>query len=136
MTPRRDYRCGQASRSTISGTRGRHQARTCALYRAVQPGITLDKLAGVGELTLRRGVDFDHVVMGISLVIPYLCQELINDPRQNGSWANMVKNVQTTRTQALQMWFGATAATLGWVASEPAVMDADDDPLNSWADMS
>lgn len=92
---------------------------------------------GVGQLTLRRGVDFDHVVMGISLgAIPYLCQELINDPRQNGSWANMVKNVQTTRTQALQMWFGATAATLGWVATEPAVMDAYIDPLNSWADMS
>lgn len=92
---------------------------------------------GVGTVTLRRGTDFDYVVMGISLgAFPYICQELINDPRQNGAWANMVKYVQTTRTQGVQLWFGPTSEQLGWVAKEPAVMDAYVDPLNSWADMS
>lgn len=92
---------------------------------------------GVGTVTLRRGIDFDYVVMGISLgALPYICQELINDPRQQDAWANMVKYVQTTRTQGVQLWFGPTSAELGWVAKEPAVMDAYIDPLNSWADMS
>lgn len=83
--------------------------------------------------TLKVGEDFDTVVFGISLAsVPYLCKELIDASTQ---WQNMVKNVATVRTQALQLWLTPDIAMLGWTAKSP-IIDAWIQPLSTWADMS
>jgi uncharacterized protein with NAD-binding domain and iron-sulfur cluster len=87
----------------------------------------------VEELELKLGNDFDIVVLGISLgAFPFICPELID---ANDSWRKMVDNVQTTRTQAMQLWLSKDIAGLGWTQPSP-ILDAYAQPLNTWADMS
>ena len=64
---------------------------------------------------LRRGKDFDHVVFAISLgAVPFLCKELVEEsPR----WRDMVANIPTVQTQAMQIWLSKGLYELGW--SEP-----------------
>jgi uncharacterized protein with NAD-binding domain and iron-sulfur cluster len=86
---------------------------------------------GVGKRQLRRGQDFDVVVLGISVAaLPYLTRELsAASPR----WADMLAHVQTVQTQAFQLWLHRDAKELGWDASEPAVVGS---YPACWADMS
>lgn len=51
--------------------------------------------------TLTKGVDFDQVVLGISIgALPIIAKEIIDtDPK----WQRMIQNVTTTRTQACQV---------------------------------
>ena len=64
-----------------------------------------------GPLCLRRGVDFDKVILGISVAaLADICQPLI---QHNQAWANMVANLETTRTQALQLWVNPKVKDLG-----------------------
>jgi uncharacterized protein with NAD-binding domain and iron-sulfur cluster len=88
---------------------------------------------GVGTRTLERGRDFDDVILGISLgAIPALCPTLVaHDP----AWRRMVDHVKTVATQAAQLWMNPTLEQLGWHHPSP-VLDAYDDPFNTWADMS
>jgi uncharacterized protein with NAD-binding domain and iron-sulfur cluster len=68
-----------------------------------------------GPLCLRRGEDFDRVILGISVAaLGDICQPLI---QQNQAWADMVANLETTRTQALQLWVNPKVEDLGgpWV---------------------
>jgi uncharacterized protein with NAD-binding domain and iron-sulfur cluster len=91
---------------------------------------------GVEEITLRDGVDFDDVVLGISLAgIPAICPEIIT---RKPTWKTMVENITTTPTQAFQVWTYPDAAGLGWPAWRlpSAVMLTSAEPINSWADMS
>lgn len=95
----------------------------------------------VGELVLKRGSDFDHVVFGLSLgAVPYVCSELL---RQKESWRTMVEKVKVVRTQASQLWLSRNVADLGWPPAidgrcygERAVFGAYIEPLDTWADMS
>ena len=88
----------------------------------------------VETLTLEAGVDFDEVVLGISLgALPYLCPELIQAAPD--TWGRMVRDVKTVRTMAFQFWVNQTIEELGWKERSP-VMDAYEEPLNTWADMS
>ena len=90
----------------------------------------------VEEITLRRGADFDDVVLGISLAgVPALCPEII---ASKPAWKAMVDNVTTTATQAFQIWTYPDAAGLGFPAWQlpAAVMLTSAEPINSWADMS
>jgi uncharacterized protein with NAD-binding domain and iron-sulfur cluster len=89
----------------------------------------------VADVTLQRGVDFDLVVMGISVgAFPYVCGDLIRASRK---WKAMVDNVKTIRTQALQLWLKPTAYELGWtLMGRPIVTAFEVTPLNTWADMS
>jgi uncharacterized protein with NAD-binding domain and iron-sulfur cluster len=62
---------------------------------------------------LRRGVDFDDVLLGISLAaLPELCAELIDASQ---AWRDMVKHVQTNRPLVVQVWFDRTLAEMGWL---------------------
>jgi uncharacterized protein with NAD-binding domain and iron-sulfur cluster len=84
-------------------------------------------------LVLKRGTDFDDIVMGISLGgLPYVASELI---AANWRWAKMVANLATVQTQAVQLWMNRDADGLGWVAPERAVVGAYVEPLDTWADM-
>lgn len=89
---------------------------------------------GAESLVLKRGEDFDDVVLALSLgPLPHVCADLV---KENQRWSKMVENVKTCRTQAFQVWLHPSVKELGWSASERAVMDGYYDPMNSWADMS
>jgi uncharacterized protein with NAD-binding domain and iron-sulfur cluster len=61
---------------------------------------------------LVRGVDFDDVLLGISLAaLPELCAELID---ASPAWRGMVEHVQTNRPLVVQVWFDRTIAEMGW----------------------
>lgn len=90
----------------------------------------------VEEITLRRGTDFDDVVLGISLAaVPGICSEIV---ASQPAWKAMIDNVTTTATQAFQVWTYPDAAGLGFPAWHlpAAVMLTSAEPINSWADMS
>jgi len=95
-------------------------------------------------VTLRRGEDFDQVVLGISLgLLPAICRELTS---QSQAWRDMIANLQTVQTQSFQIWLTRTAKELGWPVDtaeslSPAerqfeLMAGYTQPIDSWADMS
>ena len=87
----------------------------------------------VETITLRHQEHFDDVVFGISLAsIPFLCEELLSC---DGKWRAMVRDVETTRTMAFQVWLNKDLQELGWDDMSP-VMDAYVEPMDTWADMS
>jgi uncharacterized protein with NAD-binding domain and iron-sulfur cluster len=96
------------------------------------------------QRVLRRGTDFDTVVLAIPVgMAGIICRELIDDRRE---WREMVTNVRTVATQALQLWLRDDEPTLGWNrpgttvtgflrpfetwASMPQVIDAEDWPAD------
>jgi uncharacterized protein with NAD-binding domain and iron-sulfur cluster len=88
---------------------------------------------GVGARVLERGRDFDEVIFGISLgAVAQLCPSLIANDE---AWRRMVDEVATVATQAVQLWMHPTLEQLGWRHPSP-ILDAYDDPFNTWADMS
>jgi uncharacterized protein with NAD-binding domain and iron-sulfur cluster len=61
---------------------------------------------------LVRGVDFDDVLLGISLAaLPDVCGELIE---ASPAWRNMIDHVETNRPTVAQVWFDRTLAEMGW----------------------
>ena len=89
---------------------------------------------GVAPITLKKGQDFDLVVLGISLgALPYICRDLI---QQKEAWQNMVKYVLTVRTQAFQVWVDKTLkAGLGWEFNPQAIMGSYVEPLDTACNM-
>jgi uncharacterized protein with NAD-binding domain and iron-sulfur cluster len=81
---------------------------------------------------LRRGKDFDHVVLAVSLgMIPVVAKELIDDRPE---WRDMTTNVRTIATQAFQLWLRPSELALGW--SKPgATISAYERPFETWASM-
>ncbi|MGV0715610.1 FAD-dependent oxidoreductase [Mycolicibacterium sp. XJ662] len=66
---------------------------------------------------LRRGVDFDRIVLAVSLgMVEVVAQELIADRPE---WREMTTHVRTIATQGLQIWLRPDHAELGLAA--PAV---------------
>jgi uncharacterized protein with NAD-binding domain and iron-sulfur cluster len=82
---------------------------------------------------LRRGADFDRVVLGISLgALPPICEELIAARRR---WRRMVERIPTIRTQAFQVWMRPTLAETGWRGPSP-LSTAYARPMETWGDLS
>jgi uncharacterized protein with NAD-binding domain and iron-sulfur cluster len=89
--------------------------------------------ADVEEITLKCNEQFDSVVLGISLAgLPAICGELIAAKAQ---WRQMVDQVKTVQTLAVQLWLKPTLEELGWNLPSP-ILAAFADPLETWADMS
>lgn len=85
--------------------------------------------------TLLVGRDFDHCILGIGIgAFPYICKQLIADA-DNPRFGTMVQQVQTTMTQAAQLWFRPGLAGLGWPMLKPVVIPYAE-PYDTWADMS
>lgn len=101
--------------------------------RSVDLECPWDAWPGVGAVVLAAGRDFDEVVFGIPVgCVPHLCPSLLAaSPR----WRVMTERVRTVATQAVQLWFRPDLPALGWSRPSP-IVDAYDDPLNTWADMS
>jgi uncharacterized protein with NAD-binding domain and iron-sulfur cluster len=81
---------------------------------------------------LRRGVDFDHVVLAVSLgMVPIVAKELIED---RPDWRDMTTHVRTVATQAFQIWLRPDDRALGW--HRPGVTtSAYVPPFDTWASM-
>jgi uncharacterized protein with NAD-binding domain and iron-sulfur cluster len=103
-----------------------------------------DDATDVRRRTLRRGVDFDSLVLAIPVgMAGIICGELIADRPE---WRDLVANVRTVATQAFQLWLRDDEPTLGWPqpgvtvsgyvrpfetwASMPQVIDAEDWPAD------
>ncbi|WP_319457904.1 MULTISPECIES: FAD-dependent oxidoreductase [unclassified Mycobacterium] len=66
---------------------------------------------------LRRGVDFDRVILAVSLgMVEVVAQELIAD---RAEWRELTTNVRTIATQGLQIWLRPDHRALGMAA--PAI---------------
>lgn len=120
------------------------------LYEQIEGGEAL-RAAGVNleapyepteveELTLRLGEHFDKVILGISIAaLPAICGELIAHSQQ---WRDMVTNIKTVGTQAMQLWLRPTANELGWPEAGQPIMSFTYDKQrlpnaqNSWGNMS
>ena len=88
--------------------------------------------ADVETRVLRRGVDFDHVVLAVSIgMLPIVAGEMIDDRVE---WREMTTRVRTVATQAFQIWLRPDEPALGW--HEPAVtISAYLRPFETWASM-
>jgi uncharacterized protein with NAD-binding domain and iron-sulfur cluster len=98
-------------------------------------------------LSLRRGHEFDDVVLGISIgSLPSLTKELTAVSPQ---WADMLSGIPTVSTQAMQLWLTVPSAEYGWKklveefnpksstrGALQTVMTSFVEPLDTWADMS
>lgn len=85
-----------------------------------------------GNFSLASGVDFDHVVLGISYdVLPDVTRELAADPR----WKAMTGGLNSADTQAAQLWFATDRAGLGMDAT-PEIFGGYFEPWSSLVDFS
>jgi uncharacterized protein with NAD-binding domain and iron-sulfur cluster len=84
--------------------------------------------------TLRRGEDFDSVVLGISVAaLPPICGELA---AANPEFARMLENSVTVQTQAFQLWLSEETAALGWAHEANSVAGCYVEPMDTYCDMS
>jgi uncharacterized protein with NAD-binding domain and iron-sulfur cluster len=68
---------------------------------------------------LRQGDDFDVVVLAISVgMVPHAARSLVEHVP---GWRDVVANVRSVATQALQLWMRPTEAELGWAHSDATV---------------
>jgi len=82
---------------------------------------------------LRRGVDFDHVVLAVSLgMVDIVAGELVADQQ---SWRDMTTRVRTVATQAFQIWLGVDEPSLGWHGKPEVTTSAYLPPFETWASM-
>jgi uncharacterized protein with NAD-binding domain and iron-sulfur cluster len=81
---------------------------------------------------MRRGVDFDHVVLAVSLgMLELVAPELITDSPE---WRDMTTHVRTVATQAFQLWLRPDESALGW-ASPGVTTSGYVAPFDTWASM-
>lgn len=84
--------------------------------------------------TLKRGVDFDEVVLGIPVgALDTVCADLID---RNERFARGINSAVTVRTQAFQLWSNRSAADLGWTFDQNSVAGCYVEPLDTYCDMS
>jgi len=85
-------------------------------------------------LTLGRGVDFDIVVLGISVgALPEICRELAD---RLPKWRRMLNAARTVPAAGVQIWSHASSSELGWVRPNPGIVTAFAQPFATWSDMS
>jgi uncharacterized protein with NAD-binding domain and iron-sulfur cluster len=91
--------------------------------------------ADAAPVVLKRGQDFDDVVLAISVAaLPPICGKLAEaDPR----WQRMFDQVQTVETMNVQLWLDRTLAQMGWTGKDGTLLGGYDvSQLDTWADIS
>ncbi|USX29203.1 NAD(P)-binding protein [Oxalobacteraceae bacterium OTU3CINTB1] len=87
-------------------------------------------------LTLKRGVDFDQVVFGISVgSLPALCPQLL---AKSPALLATSEHVKTVATQAYQVWLDKDLAQMGWSIQpngQQPVLSGFTEPYDTWAPM-
>lgn len=98
----------------------------------------------VASRTLEKGEDFDYVILGIPIDALQgeagICREIIENEEK---WQQMVANVKTTATMAMQLWLKPTLSDLGMDLKEWGFPNGSlpnlvtyASPMYSWIDMS
>ena len=86
----------------------------------------------VGTKTLRLGVDFDRVVLGISIAaLPDVAPELI---AASDAWRKAIASSRTVQTQALQLWLDRKTSELGWTDGL-TILTGYVEPFDTWGDL-
>lgn len=87
-------------------------------------------------MTLKRGVDFDQVVFGISIgSLPVLCPQLL---AQSPALLATTEKVKTVATQAYQVWLDKDLTQMGWAyqpGGQQPVLSGFTEPYDTWAPM-
>lgn len=87
-------------------------------------------------LTLKRGVDFDDIVFGISVgSLPVVCPQLL---AQSPALLATAEKVRTVATQAYQVWLDKDLAQMGWSRQprgQQPVLCSFSEPYDTWAPM-
>jgi uncharacterized protein with NAD-binding domain and iron-sulfur cluster len=84
--------------------------------------------------TLRRGGDFDVVVLGIS--VAGLSDSMVGSLRTaSPRFAQMIDGATHVATQAMQLWMTKTGEQLGWTDPHDAMLISYARPFNSWVNM-
>ena len=84
---------------------------------------------------LRRGVDFDQVVLGISVGgLQPVCADIAGE--RNPKLQAMLDNLTTVGTRAVQVWSGKTTEDLGWSPTVSSIASSFAEPLDTYCDMS
>jgi uncharacterized protein with NAD-binding domain and iron-sulfur cluster len=87
-----------------------------------------------GPLTLRRGAEFDSVVLGIPVgALAGICGQVAE---RHERFAKMLASAATVRTQAVQLWLTKTTPQLGWPYGVEAITTTFVEPMDTWCDMS
>lgn len=94
----------------------------------------------VGARVLRRGVDFDDIILGIPVgQTAKICASIV---QRDDAWKKMVDHVRTTPTLGVQIWLRPTLDELGMDLSQWGMPPGDQpnsviyaDLLYSWTDM-
>jgi hypothetical protein len=90
---------------------------------------------GADPVTLRRGEDFDAVVLAIPVgALPEICVELAADAG-NPRFRAMLDAAGTVRTQAAQLWLDRTRGELGFAHGSNSIAGAYVEPLDTYCDM-
>lgn len=88
---------------------------------------------GAPVRTLHRGVDFDEVVLGISVGG---LDGLVDALRARSEpFERAMATAVTVRTQAFQLWLGRTPEELGWAHGRNSVAGCYVEPLDTYCDM-
>ena len=87
--------------------------------------------------TLRRGHDYDLVILGIPIAA---VEPITSELAENGdkpAWKTMLSSVKTVQTQAYQLWSNRTLEDLGWISgSDSPVLGTYVELIDTYADMS
>jgi uncharacterized protein with NAD-binding domain and iron-sulfur cluster len=86
----------------------------------------------VETVVLRKGIDFDEVVLAASVgMVELIATELIAD---NPQWRDMTTHLRTVATQSFQLWLRPAESELGW--DRPGVTTSGYvAPFDTWASM-
>ena len=82
---------------------------------------------------LRRGADFDEVVLGISVgALGPICSELAE---RDERFRRGLETAETVATQAFQLWLDRPSDELGWAHGPDSVAGCYVEPLDTYCDM-
>lgn len=90
------------------------------------------------KMTLTQGIDYDQVVLGISLggfkppTGTSMCQQLMD---ANPAFGDMVSNMGLVPSIGIQLWMNDSLEELGWTTGKPAAVGWSR-PNDVWVDMS
>lgn len=87
----------------------------------------------VNQKTLQQGVDFDEVILGISIgALPTITKEF-----QDERWLKMLQEVIPISTVAFQLWLKTDIEEMQWAHRDAglALLGSYQEPFDTWADM-
>ena len=101
-------------------------------------GVDLEQTANPLQRTptvLKRGTDFDQVVLGISVGgLKAICGDIAGE--RGPKLQAMLDNLTTVGTRAAQVWSSKTTEDLGWSPTASSISTSDLEPLDTYCDMS